>query len=106
MLFASTSVRDGRAPRTQNITSHLPYLFPPQPLTVECLRGRPAGSVCVNTSTYREPSAFEQNTGYATRGLGRGRGCRRAGASAGTQARVQACLEAVRKHQAEVAAPK
>ena len=79
-----------------HITSHLPYLFPPQPLTVESLRGRPAGSVCVNTSTHREPLAFEQNTGYTTRGHGRGRGRRRE------------CMlaEAVRKHQAEVAAPK
>ena len=40
--------------------------IPTQSLTVDRLRGRPAGSVCVNTSTRRELSAFEQNTGYTT----------------------------------------
>ena len=76
--------------------------------TVERRRGRPTGSVRVDTSTRREPSAFEQNTGYTTRGREQGAGRRDhlhppgadAGASAG------ALAEAVRRHQAEVAAPK
>ena len=78
------------------------------PLTVERRRGRPTGSVRVDTSTRRELSAFEQNTGYTTRGREQGAGRRDhlhppgadAGASAG------ALAEAVRRHQAEVAAPK
>jgi hypothetical protein len=70
----------------QNITSHLPYLSPPQPLTVERRHGRLASSVRVNTLTRREP--FEQNTGY-TRGRGRGRAQTRLRA----QARARACLQ-------------
>jgi hypothetical protein len=70
----------------QNITSHLPYLSPPQPLTVERRHGRLASSVRVNTLTRREP--FEQNTGY-TRGRGRGRAQTRSR----VQARARACLQ-------------
>jgi len=55
---ARDRARARRAP-TQNITSHLPYPSPPQPLTVERRRGRPAGFIRVDTSTRREPSAFE-----------------------------------------------
>jgi hypothetical protein len=53
----------------------------PRALTVERRRGRPAGSTAgftnrrrIDTSTRREPSAFERNTGYTTSGRGRGRG--------------------------------
>ena len=93
----------------------MPYLFPPQSLTVESLCGRLASSVCVNTSTYRESLAFEQNTRYTTRRRGRGRagvGAAGAGmgagigAGAGPGASAGILTEAVRKHQAEVAAPK
>ena len=48
---------------TQNIT-------PPQPLTVERRRGRTAGSIRIDTSTYYEPSVFEQNDGYIRVGAG------------------------------------
>jgi hypothetical protein len=41
-----------------------PLLLIQQPLTVECRRGRLAGFIRVDISTRREPSAFEQNTGY------------------------------------------
>ena len=58
---------------TQNITLYLPDLSLPQPLTVECRRGRLVGS-CINILTYREPSAFQLNTKYTTRGHGRGHG--------------------------------
>ena len=76
MLFASASVRDHRAPNTQNITSHLPYLSPPQPLTIKHRCSRPASSVRIDTLTRREP--FKQNTGHTRgRGCGRGRGRRR-----------------------------
>jgi len=76
------------------------------------LSARPADFVRVDTSTYREPSAFKQNTGYTTRGRGAGGGTV-AGASVLAQAvckqavRKQAVRkQAVRRHQAEVAAPK
>ena len=47
-----------------------------QPAVVERLRGRPVGSTAsrIDTSTHREPLAFERNTGYTGRGRGRGRG--------------------------------
>ena len=84
---------------TQNITSHLAYLFPHQPLTVKCVCGRPTGSVCVNTSTHREPPAFKQNTGYILRvGMVVGAG---AGAGAGADASTGMLAKAVCKHQAE-----
>ena len=54
-----------------------PLLLIQQPLTVKRRRGRPAGSIRVDTSTCHEPSAFKQNNGYTTRGRGRGRGRRR-----------------------------
>ena len=100
MLFCICITRPSRA--------HTYNLAFPLPLTVERRRGRPTGSVRVDTSTRREPSAFEQNTGYTTRGREQGAGRRDhlhppgadAGASAG------ALAEAVRRHQAEVAAPK
>ena len=112
MLFVSASIRNGRAPSTQNITLHLPYLFSPQPLTVESLRGGPAGFVGVNTSTHREPSAFEHNTGYTTRGRWRGHGRRRAGAGASADVLAQPVRkqpvrrQPVHRHQAEVVVPK
>ena len=82
------------------------------------------GSVRVDTLTCHKPSAFERNTGYTTRGCGRGRGRRvrtgwrdRArgktnlhplgagtGTGAGASASVGVLAEAVRRHQAEVAA--
>ena len=100
MLFCICITRPSRA--------HTYNLAFPLPLTVERRRGRPTGSVRVDTSTRREPSAFERNTGYTTRGREQGAGRRDhlhppgadAGASAG------ALAEAVRRHQAEVAAPK
>ena len=75
-LFASALVRDlSRAYNPKYFLAFaLTYLFPLRPLTAECLSGRLAGSVCVNMSTYRKPLAFKQNTGYTTRGHGRGRG--------------------------------
>ena len=53
-----------------------PLLLIQQPAVVERLRGRPVGSTAsrIDTSTRREPSAFERNTGYTGRGRGRGRG--------------------------------
>ena len=80
---------------TQNITLHLPYLFPPQTLTVEGLYGYLVGFVCVNTSTCCELLAFKQNTGVgmvvgAVVGAVVGR------AGAGTSTGMLA--EAVRKH--------
>ena len=74
-----------------------------QPLTVLCRCSHPAGSVRVDTLTCREPSAFEQNTGYTTRGCGCG--CGRAGTGAGAGASLSAGVlaEAAHKHQAEVA---
>ena len=72
----------------------IPRILPRQPLTIKGLRGYLAGSVCVNTSTRREPSAFEQNTGCATRGYGHrhGRGVR-ARVQVRAQARVRAYLQ-------------
>ena len=65
-----------------------PLLLIQEPLTVERRRGRPAGSTagstnrgCIDTSTRREPSAFERNTGYTNRGRGRGRGRGRRGSA-------------------------
>ena len=59
-----------------------------EPLTVERRRGRPAGSTAgstnrgrIDTSTCREPSAFERNTGYTNRGRGCGRGRGRRGSA-------------------------
>ena len=70
--------------------------------TVEPRCSSQAGSVCVDTSTRREPSAFEQNTGYTTHGCGRGRrrryGLGGAGAHAGAGASAGMLAEAVRKH--------
>jgi hypothetical protein len=76
--YASAPVRNCRAP----IPKTLPRIcLTSQPLTVECRRGHLAGSVRVNTLTHHELSAFEQNTGYTTRGCegrrGHGRGRRR-----------------------------
>jgi hypothetical protein len=69
-----TSVCDRRAPIYPK--HHLAFALPipPKPLTIERRRSRPVGSVRVDTSTCRELSAFEQNTGYTTRERGRGRG--------------------------------
>ena len=85
-------------------------------LTVERLRRRPAGFICINTSTRREPSAFKQNTGYTTRGHGRrGHGCRPrcgrgrrpgVGAGAGAGAGVGAGAGASAGMLIEVAVPK
>ena len=74
LFIRSVTTRQSRA-HTQNITSHLLYLFPPQPNCwgPPCC---PTGSICVNISTYDKPSAFEQNTGYTTRGHGHGHGRR------------------------------
>jgi hypothetical protein len=58
-----------------------PLLLIQEPLTIKRRRGRPAGSIAssinrrrIDTATHREPLAFEQNTGYTTRGRGRARG--------------------------------
>ena len=94
-------MRDLSRAHTQNTTPHLPYLFPPQPLTVECLCGRLTGYVCVNSLPRRKPSAFEQNTGYTTRSMvvgmvvGMVMG---AGAGAGAGASAGMLAEAVRKY--------
>ena len=90
-MFAFVLVRNYRA-HTQNITSHLLYLFPPQTLTVEGLCGYLVGFVCVNTLTCRELSAFKQNTGVgmvvgAVVGAVVGR------AQARAQAQVRACSQ-------------
>ena len=82
--YASAPVRNCRTP----IPKTLPRIcLTSQPLTVECYRGHLAGSVRVNTLTHHKPSALKRNTGYTTRGHGRGRGrrhergCARGGSS-------------------------
>ena len=70
---------------TQDITSHLVHLSLP---LLWLSTYYPAGSATpnwVDTSTRREPSAFERNTGYTMRGRGRGRG-RGVGVGAGVPA--------------------
>ena len=83
MLFCICITRPSRA--------HTYNLAFPLPLTVERRRGRPTGSVRVDTSTRREPLAFEQNIGYTTVRVGVGAGWAQGGrgrrAGAGLSAR-------------------
>ena len=58
-LLPDEGIQPSRA-YIQNIILYLSYLSPPQPLTVERRRGRPASSIRVNALTCCEP--FEQNT--------------------------------------------
>ena len=63
----------------------------------------------INTLTYGEPSAFEQNTRHITRGCGRAGTGAGAGACAGAIAGVLAEVvrrQAVRRHQAEIVTPR
>ena len=102
-------MRPSRA-HIQNITSHLHYLSPPQPLTVERLPGWLAS---IHQLVVSHPH-LNRIPGVLRVGVGAGGGTV-AGASAGVLAqavRRQAVLgqavlgQAVRRHQAEVAAPK
>ena len=63
-----------------------PLLLIQEPLTVKRRRGHPAGSTAGSMNrgrinARREPSAFEQNTGYTNRGRSRGRGRSRRGST-------------------------
>ena len=59
-----------------------PLFLIQEPFTVERRHGHPPGFIktrYIDNLTYREPSTFEQNTGYTNRGRGRGRGRARRG---------------------------
>jgi hypothetical protein len=89
-------VRDRRAPISKRLLSIC--LTYPQPLTVGRGRGRPAGSVRVNTLTRRELLAFNGILGKLRVGVGMGMGVGvGGGACAGAGASAIVLVETVRK---------